>query len=72
VLQGNTPDLDALLAPLRQGERYRRLASGSTPGFPASDLELALVADRFDFAMPVRSDALGLVVHKLPISRGAH
>ena len=27
--------------------------AGTTPGFPASDLTLALDADRFDFPLPV-------------------
>lgn len=66
LLQGEAPQLEVLLTPLLQGERYGRLASGTTPGFPTSDLELALVADRFDFAMPVGLDPLGLVVHRLP------
>jgi hypothetical protein len=30
---------------------------GEWPGFPASDLDLALTADRFDFAMPVTKEA---------------
>jgi 2-phosphosulfolactate phosphatase len=46
-------DLDALLEPLRRSERYARAMSGAWPGFPKTDLDLALVADRFDFAMPV-------------------
>jgi 2-phosphosulfolactate phosphatase len=41
-----------LLKPLYASERYRRLKAGSWPGFPATDLELALDADRFAFAMP--------------------
>jgi 2-phosphosulfolactate phosphatase len=59
LLAGQRPDLERLLEPLRQSERYRRLAAGREPGFPASDLELALVPDRFDFAMQVhREDGL--------------
>lgn len=53
-------DLDQLLAPLRASERYRQFAAGEWPGLPASDVELALGADRFDFAMPVTRDDLGL------------
>jgi 2-phosphosulfolactate phosphatase len=60
VLRGDRPDLDELLAPLRSTERFRRLSAGGWPGFPASDLELCLQADRFDFAMPVERDDLGL------------
>ena len=31
--------------------------SGAWPGFPATDLELALAPDRFNFAMPVTREA---------------
>ena len=54
VIARQKPDLDALLEPLRKAERYRRAMSGTWPGFPPTDLELSLHADRFDFAMPVR------------------
>jgi 2-phosphosulfolactate phosphatase len=47
------PDVDALLRALRASERYARAMSGTWPGFPKTDLDLSLVADRFDFAMPV-------------------
>jgi 2-phosphosulfolactate phosphatase len=53
LLRGERPDLDRLLQPLRDSERYARALSGRWPGFPASDLELSLATDRFDFAMPV-------------------
>ena len=46
-------DLDKLLQPLRQSDRYRRARSGQWPGFPSTDLDLSLKADVFDFAMPV-------------------
>lgn len=54
VIKGNTnaPSVDELLTPLYDSERYRRLVKGDWPGFPKTDLDLALVADRFDFAMP--------------------
>ena len=60
VLRGGRPDLDELLAPLRRTDRYRELVAGGWPGFPASDVELCLEADRFSFAMPVDRDRLGL------------
>jgi 2-phosphosulfolactate phosphatase len=62
LLRGAAEDVDELLEPLRASDRYRNLSAGGTPGFPPSDLELALVADRFDFAMPVDEDDLGLRV----------
>ena len=53
IVLGQKADLDSLLQPLRDSDRYRRVMSGTWPGFPPTDLELALEADRFDFAMPV-------------------
>ena len=54
-LINGTPDaatVEELLQPLYASERYRRFAAGDWPGFPKTDLDLALVPDRFDFAMP--------------------
>lgn len=62
LLTGERPDATALLAPLRSSPRFRRLAAGEIPGFPPSDLELALDVDHFDFAMPVTRDGRGLRV----------
>lgn len=53
IIKGVAPDLDGWLEPLRRSERYRRVMSGAWPGFPPTDIELALMPDRFDFAMPV-------------------
>lgn len=53
IVRGAEVDLDLLLQPLRDSDRYRRVMSGTWPGFPPTDLELSLKADRFDFAMPV-------------------
>jgi 2-phosphosulfolactate phosphatase len=51
-LRGEAPeDLSQLLKPLFASERYQKLSRGDWPGFPKTDLELALAADRFDFAM---------------------
>ncbi len=52
VLRGTSVDLDELLRPLRESERYRMFMAGEWPGFVASDIELSLAVDRFDFAMP--------------------
>jgi 2-phosphosulfolactate phosphatase len=57
LLRGDELDLDLLLQPLRDSERYARALSGEWPGFPPSDLELSLATDRFDFAMPVKRHA---------------
>ena len=60
LLTGHRPDLPELLRPLYESDRYRDLAEGRWPGFPASDLDLCLGADRFAFAMPVERDAFSL------------
>ena len=53
IARGERADLDQLLVPLRLSERYQRIRGGAWPGFPATDLDLSLQADVFDFAMPV-------------------
>jgi 2-phosphosulfolactate phosphatase len=53
LVRGERTDLDHLLEPLRNSERYRRVMRGEWPGFPSTDIELSLGVDRFDFAMPV-------------------
>ncbi len=53
IILGVAPDLDQLLAPLRASDRYKRVMSGNWPGFPPTDIELALKADVFEFAMPL-------------------
>ena len=61
LLGGGRPDLASLLAPLRASDRYAELAAGRWPGFPASDLELALATDRFDFPLAVETGEDGLL-----------
>ncbi len=57
-MRGTHIDLERLLEPLRESERYRKVMAGEWPGFPPTDIDLALAVDQFDFAMPaVRSDA---------------
>ncbi len=53
IVNGEEVDLQSLLQPLFDSDRYRRVMSGTWPGFPPSDVELALQPDRFTFAMPV-------------------
>lgn len=69
LLRGKRPDLERLLRPLRDSERYRRAVGGDWPGFPPSDLDLSLAADRFDFAMPVTRRA---TYERLTAAGGAH
>src|SRR5260370_11559148 len=57
VINGESPDIDRLLRPLRESDRYSHLMSAAWPGFPATDLELALEPDRFKFPMPVSREA---------------
>ena len=57
VIEGRDVDVRQLLAPLYGSERYAKFAQGDWPGFPRTDLELSLAADRFDFSMPAHRDA---------------
>jgi len=52
AMAGSHIDIDELLEPLRDSERYRKVMAGAWPGFPPSDVDLSLMIDRFDFAMP--------------------
>jgi 2-phosphosulfolactate phosphatase len=56
VMRGAREDVSQLLEGLISSERYQKFARGDWPGFPKSDLDLALATDRFDFAMPATSD----------------
>jgi len=53
IIQGEQPDLERLLEPLKATDRYTRFKNAEWPGFPPTDLELALQPDRFAFTMPV-------------------
>jgi 2-phosphosulfolactate phosphatase len=57
IIHGETPDLDQLLKPLRNSERFARFMSGAWPGFPPTDAELALTPDLFNFAMPATRES---------------
>lgn len=50
------PPLRTVLAPVYADDRYRRARAGEWPGCPASDMDLALALDTFDFAMRVEPD----------------
>ena len=63
ALRGTAIDLGPLLEPLRDSERYRKVMAGSWPGFPATDIELALAVDRFDFAMPATRRSTQIVLN---------
>ena len=68
IARREKPDLDRWLQPLRDSERFARVMSGAWPGFPSTDLELALQPDRFNFAMPVSRQPGYLSVRAEPIS----
>jgi 2-phosphosulfolactate phosphatase len=57
IIDSKQADLEELLAPLRETDRYKKVMQGEWPGFPPTDLELALKADVFDFAMPATRQA---------------
>jgi hypothetical protein len=69
IVRDEDPDIDQLLEPLRTSPRYARVMSGRWPGFPPSDLELSLIPDRFEFAMPVTRQDGYLQVTGAPIRK---
>ena len=64
ILEGEPQNPADLLAPLYASDRYRRFAAGDWPGFPATDLELSLTTDRFDFAMPATRERGHIRLHR--------
>ena len=66
LLCGRPSEVGSLLGPLYDSDRYRRISAAEWPGFPPSDLDLALQPDRFDFAMPVTKEEGRLVVRRSP------
>lgn len=55
-----------LFEALYASPRYQEVSSGVRAGFPSTDCSLALMTDRFDFAMPVDTDELGIRVTARP------
>ena len=53
IIRGENPDAEELMQPYIRSERYERAMRGTWPGFPPTDIALALMPDRFNFAMPV-------------------
>ena len=53
LLRGEPPDAAATLARVRASADARELTDSLGDDFPATDLDLALALDAFDFAMPV-------------------
>lgn len=53
IIRGEEPHLEEWLEPLRESDRFRRVMGGAWPGFPPTDVALALSPDCLDFSMPV-------------------
>lgn len=69
LLRGMAVDLDPLLQPLRESDRYLKVMAGRWPGFPPSDIELALAVDRFGFSIPAtRRDGYLALTAVIPVS----
>ncbi|MBO0702410.1 MAG: hypothetical protein J2P38_05725, partial [Candidatus Dormibacteraeota bacterium] len=62
ALLRDQPPPAGLLDSLFASARYQEVSSGVRAGFPSRDCSLALMTDRFDFAMPVDTDELGIRV----------
>ena len=66
LLLGRQADLPALLERVRKSPAGQIFADPNQPEFPASDLDLCLQADRFEFAMRVRRQDTLLLLEKQP------
>lgn len=64
LLRGEQPALESILSRVRQSREGLLFVDGSRPHLPASDLDLSLQVDRFDFAMQVKKENGGLRVLK--------
>jgi 2-phosphosulfolactate phosphatase len=66
LLGGASLQVADLLRELFESDRYRRFLKGDWPGFPKTDLDLALTVDRFDFAMVAarRDGIIGLTTQR--------
>lgn len=71
LLRGDRPETAVLLERFDASPRRRGLAAGTVPGFPPSDVELALAVDRFHFAMPVTRDGDSLVLRAAQPDQGS-
>ena len=75
-LNGELPWLEDYERRVRLSDFGRRFGDPMYPHLPRADLELCAVADRFDFAMPMRRTADGLLIEpvwpsQMPSSRRA-
>ncbi len=66
LLRGE-PAPAGVLDDLYASPRYQEVSSGEQAGFPSTDCTLALMTDRFDFAMPVGTDELGIRLTARPV-----
>lgn len=64
LLSGGACDPAMIARRVRDSDFGRRFAAGSWPNLPLADLELAVQADLFDFAMPVRREGDRLVIRE--------
>lgn len=63
-LRGEQPAVEPFLARVRESSGARRFLDPEKTAFPLQDLELALQADRFDFAMVARRQGELLVLER--------
>jgi 2-phosphosulfolactate phosphatase len=65
MLAGNPPDRALAVSKVLESKAAKKFNDPAKPDFPPADLDLALVVDRFDFAMRARMDDGLLVLQKV-------
>jgi 2-phosphosulfolactate phosphatase len=70
-LCGEQPWLEDYERRVRQSDFGRRFGDPAYPQLPRTDLDLCAVADRFDFAMPMRRSGADLLIEPVTVAEFA-
>lgn len=62
LLRGQSSEPDVFAQRVRNSDFGRRFTAGTWPNLPVADLELAMQADLYDFAMPVLREGGQLII----------
>jgi 2-phosphosulfolactate phosphatase len=62
ILRGEAVVADPFVQRVRDSDFGRRFTAGTWPNLPLADLEIAMQADLYSFAMPVRHEGGRLVI----------
>jgi 2-phosphosulfolactate phosphatase len=64
LLLGEDPPRAPYAARVRNSDFGRRFSCGTDPNLPAADLDCCAAVDRFEFALPIRRTASGMVISR--------